>query len=67
MLMITTPNGKLELRSFGKSMYGGWYLDYYDFNLEKMDGIKRNTLRELCEWAGVDKSTMIKRVKRWDN
>lgn len=69
-MIITTPvkgNHPIEVQSFGKSMYGGWYLDFYDPIYQKYDGIRRATLREICAWLGVSRTALTRDVKRWDN
>ena len=60
-------NHAIEVTDFGKSMYGGWYINFYDPTYQKYDGIRRNTLREICAWLGVSKTALSRDVRRWDN
>ena len=68
MINVTVGNGtNINITSYGKSMYGGWYLDFKDNTHDCYDGIRRNTLRELCQWARVSPTALRRDVKRWDN
>ncbi len=68
MINVTVGNGtNINITSYGKSMYGGWYLDFTDNTHGGYNGIRRNTLRELCAWAHVSRTALQRDVKRWDN
>lgn len=60
-------NHAIEVNSFGKSMYGGWYCNFYDPVYNKHDGIRRDTLREICAWLGVSRTALTRDVRRLDN
>lgn len=69
MIAVTPVKGNhvIEVNSFGKSMYGGWYCNFYDPVYNKHDGIRRNTLREICAWLGVSRTALSRDVMRLDN
>jgi hypothetical protein len=69
MIVVKPVRGNhvIEVTDFGKSMYGGWYLNFYDPTYDKYDGIRRDTLRELCAWLGVSRTALTRDVRRLDN
>ena len=86
MMIIERKNVVIEVTSYGKSMYGGWYANftYITDDLEhnpnwrsnwqelrerthKFDGVRRDTLQELCNWLGVSRTALKGDVMRWDN
>lgn len=71
MVIITINNVTLEVYQYGKSMYGGWYANFrYIAPVEyegKVDGIRRNTLSELCAQLHISKTAIRRDVYRLDN
>lgn len=53
-----------ELKWYGKSMYDGWYIVYFENGA--YDGFHANTLKDLCAKLGVTKRDLAK-VTRYDN
>lgn len=62
MESITIKND-VQLLDYGKSMYGGWYLNYFDGEFK---GIRKNTLTELAQHFGIT-VMLIKQLNRRDN
>lgn len=86
MMVLERKNAVIEITSYGKSMYGGWYANFiyitgdlennqnWRNNYEELrqqasvyDGVRRDTLTELCNWLGVSKTALRRDVQRWDN
>lgn len=58
--------GDMTATSYGKSMYGGWYLNYTDMD-GNYRGIRRDTLKAVCEWMNITVHELGKSVMRQDN
>lgn len=71
MLAIKKNDKKMVLTSWGKSMYGGWYCNYYiedsNGNTVKYDGFGGKTIADICQQAGTSRSELQHNVTRWDN
>ena len=71
MMVVTIKNVTIEITQYGKSMYGGWYANFrYVAPAEyenKMDGIRRDTLKEICAQLHVSKTALRRDVYRLDN
>jgi len=59
-----------EIRSYGKSMYGGWYAEYalvdYDGKYRHFGGEHFERLRDLKEWANENGAPLYD-WRRYDN
>lgn len=53
----------MKVYSYGKSMYGGWYINYIN-GFGKPAGEHFKTLKELKEWA---KKRKLELIGRFDN
>ena len=69
MIAVRPVNGNhiIEVTEYGKSMYGGWYINFYVPATNDFNGIRRDTLREICAWLGVSRTALTRDVRRWDN
>ena len=71
MVTIKRDDKKVVLTQWGKSMYGGWYINFrveeQDGQISKYDGFHGRTLAEVCEQAGVTQQRLKAFVNRWDN
>jgi hypothetical protein len=68
MTNTTLTNGNnINIMSYGKSMYGGWYLDYFNNTKGCHEGIGAITLRELCAKACISRTALQRDVQRLDN
>ena len=68
MMIAQNSKGRLlEVSSYGKSMYGGWYADYREINSGVISGVRFNTLKEVCEYLNCSKTELISQVMRFDN
>lgn len=71
MLVTRLNNGVTDITvySYGKSMYGGWYADfYYTYDGERhIDGIRREKLSDLCSELHVSRTALQRDVTRFDN
>lgn len=70
MAQITLNKVTINVTSYGKSMYGGWYANftYVSEPYEGiMDGIRRPTLKELCAALHISRTALTRDVQRWDN
>ncbi len=54
----------MKVLDYGKSMYGGYYINYFKDGEYK--GIGGKTLKECCEKLGIKKAD-LKGVTRYDN
>lgn len=54
-----------EITSYGKSMYGGWYANYYEDCVAT--GTRSRTLAELCEKLCISRTALVRDVQRIDN
>jgi hypothetical protein len=52
---------------WGKSMYGGWYANYFDNNTGRHDGEHADKLVELCNKIGLSANALRRDVRRIDN
>lgn len=59
--------GTKTIHDYGKSMYGGWYANWFDSENGNYDGCRVNTLKELCEKLQINRNELIKNVRRFDN
>ena len=57
---------EIEISSWGKSMYGGWYIDYFNNADGNYHGVRFNTLKE-CLNALQATRQELKPCKRFDN
>lgn len=55
------------ITEYGKSMYGGWYANYFDESKGEYNGISENTLHELCAKLQVSATALRNDVTRYDN
>jgi hypothetical protein len=53
----------MEILNYGLSMYGGYYINYFN---GKYNGVHGRTLKEACEKLGITKAE-LKGVTRKDN
>jgi hypothetical protein len=53
----------MKILDYGKSMYGGWYINFFD---GKYKGIHGKTLSEVCDKLKINKSD-VKKACRRDN
>lgn len=71
MIVTKLNNGKIdvEVYSYGKSMYGGWYANFrseYNGQLH-YDGINRDKLSDICSELHVSRTALQRDVERIDN
>lgn len=70
MIRVDINKVTIEIRSWGRSMYGGYYADFkyvggaYD---GRYDGIRRDTIRELCAQLHISRTALNRDVMRVDN
>ena len=57
---------KIEINTWGKSMYGGWYIDYFDNNDRDYHGVRFNTLKECLNALQITRKDLPQH-KRFDN
>jgi hypothetical protein len=68
MTNTTLTNGNnINILHYGESMYGGWYLDYFNNTKGCYEAIGGKTLRELCAKACISRTALQKDVQRLDN
>ena len=56
----------IEISSWGKSMYGGYYIDYFSNIDNNYHGVRFNTLKECLNALQVTRQD-LKDYKRFDN
>lgn len=69
-MRVQLNNVTIEISAYGKSMYGGWYANFQYIGGEydgKYDGVRRDTLTELCNQLHISKTALKRDVQRWDN
>ena len=70
MVQVQLNNATVEITNYGKSMYGGWYANFRYVGGEydgRFDGIRRDTLEELCNQLHISKTALRRDVCRRDN
>ena len=70
MMQVTINKVIINITSFGKSMYGGWYANFTYVSepyTGTYDGIRRRTLTELCNQLHISKTALKRDVPRLDN
>jgi hypothetical protein len=56
-----------DVMEWGKSMYGGYYANYFDNNTGRHDGEHADKLVELCNKIGLSATALRRDVRRIDN
>lgn len=59
--------GTKQITDYGKSMYGGWYANWFDHETGKLGGEHEKTLRDLCAKLKVSRTALQRDVVRIDN
>lgn len=70
MVQITINKETVQITSYGKSMFGGWYanLRYIDRPVaDSFEGVRERTLTELCNKLHISKTALKRDVARFDN
>lgn len=70
MVQVQLNKVTVEILDYGKSMYGGWYANFRYIGGEyngRFDGIRRDTLQELCNQLHISKTALRRDVYRRDN
>jgi hypothetical protein len=68
MTNTTLTNGNnINILHYGESMYGGWYLDYFNNTKGCYEAIGGKTLRELCAKACISRTALQRDVQKLDN
>lgn len=57
----------IQIMDYGKSMYGGWYANFFDEKKGEHGGCHAETLKELCNELDISKKELIRNVRRFDN
>jgi len=60
-------NDSKQITEYGKSMYGGWYANFFDKMKCEHTGTRAKTLTELCSKIGVSRTALTRDVVRVDN
>jgi len=60
-------SGTKLITDYGKSMYGGWYANWFDRETGKRGGDNERTLRDLCAKLHVSRTALQRDVVRIDN
>lgn len=62
-----TVVGIKKITVWGKSMYGGWYANWYDQSTDEWGGEHERTLNELCAKLHLSRTALNRDVQRFDN